>query len=103
MQMNNSEFSMAPDFHTRFRPLQPGRTKVVAPARRWVAAGIGLAECLPTLGGQVVSWIKRVLLVLVAAFVVFYLFTRPEAAAEAVKTFFGAFEALGTFFTSLAS
>lgn len=50
-----------------------------------------------------VSWIKRVLLVLVAAFVVFYLFTRPEDAAEAVRTFFGAFEAIGTFFTSLAS
>ena len=48
------------------------------------------------------GWIKNILVVLVAAFVVFYLFTRPEAAAEAVKTFFGAFEALGTFFTSLA-
>lgn len=53
-------------------------------------------------GMTVVSWIKRVLVVLVAAFIVFYLFTRPEAAAEAVKTFFGAFEALGRFFTSLA-
>ena len=51
----------------------------------------------------VVGWIKKILVLLVAAFVVFYLFTRPEAAAEAVKTFFGAFEALGTFFTSLAS
>lgn len=49
------------------------------------------------------SWIKKILLILVAAFVVFYLFTRPEAAADAVKTFFGAFEAIGTFFTSLAS
>lgn len=50
-----------------------------------------------------VSWIKRLLLVLVAAFVVFYLFTRPEDAAEAVKTFFGAFESVGTFFTTLVS
>lgn len=50
-----------------------------------------------------INWIKRVLLVLVAAFVVFYLFTRPQDAAEAVKTFFGAFEAIGTFFTTLAS
>lgn len=50
-----------------------------------------------------VGWIKRALLVLVAAFVVFYLFTRPEDAAEAVKTFFGAFQAIGTFFSSLAS
>lgn len=50
-----------------------------------------------------VGWIKRALLVLVAAFVVFYLFTRPEDAAQAVKTFFSAFEAIGTFFTTLAS
>lgn len=49
------------------------------------------------------GWIKKILILLVAAFVVFYLFTRPEAAAEAVKTFFGAFESLGTFFTSLVS
>lgn len=48
-----------------------------------------------------IGWLKKVLIVLVAAFVIFYLFTRPEAAAEAVRTFFGAFEALGTFFTSL--
>ena len=47
------------------------------------------------------GWVKKILIVLVAAFVVFYLFTRPEAAAEAVKTFFGAFEAIGTFFTAL--
>ena len=50
----------------------------------------------------VMSWVKRLLVVLIAAFVVFYLFTRPEAAADAVKTFFGAFEAIGRFFTSLA-
>lgn len=50
-----------------------------------------------------IGWVKKVLIVLVAAFVVFYLFTRPEAAAEAVKTFFGAFEAIARFFTSLAS
>ncbi len=50
-----------------------------------------------------VNWVKKALIVLVAAFVVFYLFTRPEAAAEAVKTFFGAFEALGRFFTTLAN
>ena len=48
------------------------------------------------------GWIKKILVVLIAAFVVFYLFTRPEAAAEAVKTFFGAVEAIGRFFTSLA-
>ena len=51
----------------------------------------------------VIGWLKKALLLLVAAFVLFYLFTRPEAAAEAVKSFFGAFEAIGRFFTSLAS
>ncbi len=50
-----------------------------------------------------IGWLKKALLLLVAAFVLFYLFTRPEAAAEAVKSFFGAFEAIGRFFTSLAS
>lgn len=48
------------------------------------------------------NWIKKILLVLVVAFVLFYLFTRPEAAADAVRTFFGAFESIGRFFTSLA-
>ncbi|AQP52680.1 hypothetical protein BW733_15930 [Tessaracoccus flavescens] len=48
------------------------------------------------------NWIKKILLVLVVAFVLFYLFTRPEAAAEAVRTFLGAFESIGRFFTSLA-
>ncbi|NHB85987.1 hypothetical protein G7085_19485 [Tessaracoccus sp. HDW20] len=49
------------------------------------------------------TWIKKILLILIVAFVLFYLFTRPEAAAEAVRTFFGAFESIGTFFTTLAS
>ncbi len=49
------------------------------------------------------GWIKKILVLLIAAFVVFYLFTRPEAAADAVKTFFTAFESLGTFFTRLVS
>lgn len=48
------------------------------------------------------GWIKKVVVVLVAAFVVFYLFTKPEAAAEAVRTFFGAFESIGRFFSTLA-
>ncbi len=48
------------------------------------------------------KWIKTILLVLVVGFALFYLFTRPEAAAEAVKNFFGAFEAVGRFFTQLA-
>ena len=48
------------------------------------------------------GWIKKILVVLVVAFVLFYLFTKPEAAAEAVRTFFSAFESLGRFFTTLA-
>lgn len=49
------------------------------------------------------DWIKKVLLVLVVAFALFYLFTRPEDAAHAVKTFFGAFRSIGRFFSSLAN
>lgn len=52
---------------------------------------------------KMMGLIKKILVVLVAAFVLFYLFTRPEDAAQAVRTFFGAFEAIGRFFTSLAS
>lgn len=50
-----------------------------------------------------IGLIKKIVIVLVAAFVLFYLFTRPEDAAEAVRTFFGAFEAIGRFFSSLTS
>ncbi|CAL8972400.1 hypothetical protein TESS_TESS_02484 [Tessaracoccus sp. O5.2] len=50
-----------------------------------------------------IGWVKKALLLLIAAFVLFYLFTRPEAAAEAVRAFFGAFEAIGRFFTTLAA
>ncbi len=49
------------------------------------------------------KWIKTIVLVLVVGFALFYLFTQPEAAANAVKTFFGAFTAIATFFTQLAS
>ena len=50
-----------------------------------------------------VGWVKKILLVLLVTFALFYLFTRPEAAAEAVRTFFAAFEAIGTFFSELVS
>lgn len=48
------------------------------------------------------GWLKKAVVVLVVAFAVFYLFTRPEDAANAVRTFFGAFAAVGKFFMSLA-
>ncbi|MDF1490357.1 hypothetical protein [Tessaracoccus caeni] len=50
-----------------------------------------------------VGWIKRILIVLVVAFILYYLFTRPEEAAEAVRTFFGAFESIIRFFSTLAA
>jgi len=53
--------------------------------------------------GVVVTWIKKAVWLLVAAFVLFYLFTRPEQAAAAVKTFVGAFDAIVRFFTALAT
>lgn len=48
------------------------------------------------------AWAKKAAIVLVVAFAVFYLFTRPEDAARAVRTFFGAFASIGKFFSSLA-
>jgi len=54
-----------------------------------------------------VKWVKRLALALVVIFALFYLITRPEDAAVAVKGAFdavwGAFQSLGRFFTSLAS
>lgn len=47
--------------------------------------------------------LKNVLLALLVAFLVFYLVTRPEAAAGIVKSVFAAFDSIGRFFTSLAS
>lgn len=49
------------------------------------------------------SWIKKVFWFLVVGFCLFYLVTRPEDAANAVKGFFGAFESIFRFFTELAS
>ena len=48
------------------------------------------------------TWIKRALIVLVVAFALFYLFTRPEDAAAAVRGFFNGFPSIGRFFTALA-
>ncbi len=46
---------------------------------------------------------KKAVWLLVATFVVFYLFTKPEQAAAAVKTFIGAFGSIVRFFTALAT
>lgn len=34
------------------------------------------------------NWIKKILLTLVAAFLLYYVFTQPEQSAQAVRTFF---------------
>ena len=53
------------------------------------------------------TWVKRILAILVIGFFLFYLITQPEAAAGAVRTVFSAvgvaFRAIVRFFTSLAS
>ena len=36
------------------------------------------------------TWVKRILLVLVVGFLLFYLIQQPESAAAAVRTVFGA-------------
>ena len=52
------------------------------------------------------KWVKKVLLVLIIVFAVFYLVTRPNDAAQAVRGLFswlsGAVTAIFSFFTSLA-
>ena len=49
------------------------------------------------------KWIGRIIAVFVVAFVVFFVFTRPEQSAQAVQTFFGAFEAIYRFFEALVT
>lgn len=58
-------------------------------------------------GKAPVKWVKIIGLALVVIFALFYMITRPEAAADAVQGAFGAVwtgaEAVGRFFTSLAT
>lgn len=53
------------------------------------------------------KWLKRILVTIVIIFALFYLFTRPESAAEAVKTAGGAvgtaFGSIVTFFNTLVA
>ena len=53
------------------------------------------------------SWVKRILVILVVGFFLFYLIQQPESAAAAVRTVFDAvgvaFQAIVRFFTSLAA
>lgn len=46
---------------------------------------------------------KSMIGVIVIAFLIFYLYTRPEAAAEFVKTVFGIVDSVGRFFNRLVS
>ena len=56
---------------------------------------------LPSPEVYMYKWLKRTVLVVAAAFVVFYLFTRPEDSAELVKTVIGWFGAVIKFFETL--
>ncbi len=47
------------------------------------------------------KWFKSIVWTLVIAFLLFYLYTRPEAAADFVKGVFGIVDSVGVFFTSL--
>jgi hypothetical protein len=51
-------------------------------------------------------WVKRILLILLVGFALFYLINQPVGAAHAVRTVFAAvakaFHAIVLFFTSLA-
>jgi hypothetical protein len=57
-------------------------------------------------GSNLMRWIRKILLAMVVIFAVFYLVTRPEDAASAVRNAFGAlanaFTSIIKFFTSLA-
>ena len=54
-----------------------------------------------------VKWVKRIIIGLVVVFALFYMITRPEDAANAVQgavaAVWGGVEAVGRFFTSLAT
>lgn len=47
--------------------------------------------------------VKNTLWALLVAFLIFYLITRPEAAAGIVKNVFTVFDSIGRFFTRLAA
>ena len=73
----------------------------------WVGPpGGGLPTVLAE-GNARVKWVKRIVIALVVVFAFFYLITRPEDAATAVEGAVGAVwtgvEAVGTFFTKLAT
>ena len=74
---------------------------------RWGRQGSDNLRADPEGGTTDVKWTKKILFVLVVGFCLFYLIQQPEGAAEAVRTVFGAlvraFQAIVTFFTSLAA
>ena len=48
------------------------------------------------------KWIRTIVLFLLVAFAIFYLYTRPEAAADFIRGLVQIFDSLGRFFDSLA-
>ncbi len=49
------------------------------------------------------KWIKRIVALFVVAFILFFVFTRPDQSAQAVRTFFGAFQSIYRFFEQLVT
>ncbi|WP_173424973.1 hypothetical protein [Nigerium massiliense] len=48
------------------------------------------------------KFLKTLLLALLVAFLLYYLYTRPEEAANFIRGIFGIFDSIGRFFDSLA-
>lgn len=47
------------------------------------------------------KWIKTILSALLVMFIIYYIYTRPESAAQFVRTVFGIFDSIGRFFEGL--
>lgn len=52
--------------------------------------------------GVMSKLIRNIVIVVVAAFLLYFLFTRPEDSAHAVRSFFSTFESIIRFFETLA-
>lgn len=65
------------------------------------AAGGGVPSVFPLGGHSMGKLFKTIVWALVAMFVIFYLYTRPEAAAGFVKAVFGIFDSIERFFRTL--
>lgn len=53
------------------------------------------------LEASMARWIKSILYTLLVMFIIYYIYTRPEAAADFVRGVFGIFDSIGRFFEGL--